>query len=191
MRQAAKAPAQPSRQQDQEQQPQQASAAPARAPAALDAASAQAENAQAAETPEAAQAEPGDEPTWSSWVDSPLMTASIGFETVPSAAKLSDRVLAAFKTRLNECWSPAAGLADGQNLVVVLRVPFAPNGALAGEPTLLAASASANGAALMQTALRALRQCQPFAFLPAAKYKEWKTLDLSFSPAGLSAAPKL
>jgi hypothetical protein len=41
----------------------------------------------------------------------------------------------------------------------------------------------------MQTAMRALRQCQPYRFLPAAKYKEWKVLDLSFSPTGLSALP--
>jgi hypothetical protein len=37
--------------------------------------------------------------------------------------------------------------------------------------------------------MRALRRCQPFGFLPAAKYKEWKRLDLSFSPTGLSAIP--
>jgi len=37
------------------------------------------------------------------------------------------------------------------------------------------------------TGPRALRQCQPYGFLPAAKYKEWKVLDLSFSPTGLSA----
>jgi len=141
--------------------------------------------------PAQAEAEPEEQQNWGTWLDSPLMTASIGFETLPSAAKLSEREVATFKARLRECWSPPAGLANAQNLVVVLRVAFQPNGALTGEPTLLAASASANGAALMQTALRALQQCQPFAFLPASKYKEWKTLELSFSPAGLSHLPKL
>jgi hypothetical protein len=141
--------------------------------------------------PARAEAEPEEQQNWGTWLDSPLMTASIGFETLPGAAKLSEREVATFKARLRECWSPTAGLANAQNLVVVLRVAFQPNGALTGEPTLLAASASANGAALMQTALRALQQCQPFAFLPAAKYKEWKTLELSFSPAGLSHLPKL
>jgi len=73
--------------------------------------------------------------------------------------------------------------------LVVLRISLMPNGALAGEPALVAASASPSGPALMQTAMRALRQCQPYGFLPAAKYKEWKLLDLSFSPSGLSALP--
>jgi hypothetical protein len=34
--------------------------------------------------------------------------------------------------------------------------------------------------------MKALRECQPYAFLPAAKYQEWKLLDLSFSPLGLA-----
>ena len=78
-----------------------------------------------------------------------------------------------------------------QKLMVVLRVSLKPDGALGAAPTMVAASASENGPALMQTAMRALRQCQPYAFLPAAKYKEWKVLDLSFSPSGLRTAPVL
>jgi hypothetical protein len=128
-----------------------------------------------------------------SWINSPLMTASVGFDTIPSAAKLSDREIATLKARLKECWTPPPGLAEAeaQKLVVVLRVSLQPNGALTGEPTLLAASASAKGAVLLQTAMHALRQCQPFGFLPRAKYKEWKKLDLGFSPAGLTSLPKI
>ena len=131
---------------------------------------------------------------WSSWFDtalsSPLVTANAGADVSASAANLSPEEIAAFKAHLQECWNPPAALtvAD-QNLLVVLRVSLKPNGALTAEPTLLAASASENGPALMQTAMRALRQCQPYGFLPAAKYKEWKVLDLSFSPTGLSALP--
>ena len=143
--------------------------------------------------PQAEQPEPApdDAQLPASWINSPLMTASIGFDTIPSAAKLSDRKIATLKARLQECWTPPPGLAeaDAQKLVVVLRVSLRPNGALTGEPTLLAASASPKGAALLQTAMRALRQCQPFGFLPESKYKEWKKLDLSFSPAGFSSMP--
>ena len=60
------------------------------------------------------------------------------------------------------------------------------NGALTGSPTLIEASASAHGPALVATAISALRQCQPYGFLPAGKYEEWKLLDLSFSPRGMS-----
>ena len=142
---------------------------------------------------QAAQAEPAadDEQLPVSWINSPLMTASIGFDTIPSESKLADQVIAAFKARMKECWAPPFSLAteDAQKLVVVLRVSLQQDGALAGEPTLLAASASPKGAALLQTAMQALQKCQPYSFLPAAKYKEWKKLDLSFSPAGLSHMP--
>lgn len=142
---------------------------------------------------QAAQAEPAadDEQLPVSWINSPLMTASIGFDTIPSESKLADQVIATFKAHMKECWAPPFSLAtaDAQKLVVVLRVSLQQDGALAGEPTLLAASASPKGAALLQTAMQALQKCQPYSFLPAAKYKEWKKLDLSFSPAGLSHMP--
>ena len=103
----------------------------------------------AALEPQAAQPEPAsdDAPLPASWINSPLMTASIGFDTIPSAARLSDREIATLKARLQECWTPPRGLAeaDAQKLVVVLRVSLQRNGALAEEPTLLAASASPKG----------------------------------------------
>ena len=34
----------------------------------------------------------------------------------------------------------------------------------------------------MESAINALQKCQPYTMLPAAKYKQWKTLDLVFSP---------
>jgi hypothetical protein len=145
--------------------------------------------------PQAAQPESAsdDAQVPASWIESPLMTASVGFEVIPSAAKLSDQEIATLKARVKECWTPPPALAgaDAQKLVVVLRVSLARNGALTGEPTLLAASASPKGAALLQTARHALRQCQPFGFLPSARYKEWKKLDLGFSPAGLASLPEI
>jgi hypothetical protein len=137
---------------------------------------------------------PDRQQPWSSWFDtalsSPLLTANAGADVSASPANLSPEDIAAFKAHLQGCWNPPAALAVAdQNLLVVLRVSFKPNGALTAEPALLAASASENGPALMQTAMRALRQCQPYGFLPAAKYKEWKVLDLSFSPTGLGALP--
>lgn len=101
-------------------------------------------------------------------------------------AKLSREEIAAFRAHLQKCWNPPAALADAQRLKVVLRISLQPNGTLTGNPMLLEASASGPGPALVTTAMNALRQCQPYAFLPAAKYQEWKLLDLSFSPYGLS-----
>ena len=124
-----------------------------------------------------------------SWLDSalgsPLLTAN-AFDPAETVANLSQQEIAALKARLKECWKPPAGLADTEDLVVMLRVSLKPDGTLRDDPAMLAASASENGPALLRTAASALRQCQPYSFLPAAKYKEWKILDLSFSPAGLS-----
>jgi hypothetical protein len=39
---------------------------------------------------------------------------------------------------------------------------------------------------LLESAMQALQRCQPYDYLPAAKYEKWKVLDLIFSPQGLS-----
>jgi hypothetical protein len=101
-------------------------------------------------------------------------------------AKLSREEIEAFRAHLQKCWNPPAAVAEAQKLKVVLRVALGPNGALTGSPTLIEASASAHGPALVATAISALRACQPYGFLPAAKYQEWKLLDLSFSPRGMA-----
>jgi len=128
------------------------------------------------------------------WLDSALSlppSTTSPFDVAERGANLERSEIAAFKAHLQECWKPPASLAAARNLVVVLRISLQPNGALTGEPTLLAASASEAGPTLIQTATRALQQCQPYAFLPADKYKEWRVLDLSFSPAGLRTIPTL
>jgi hypothetical protein len=110
-----------------------------------------------------------------------------GFDApAQGTAKLSREEIAAFRAHLQKCWNPPATIADAPKLKVVLRVALGPNGALTGSPTLIEASASAHGPALVATAISALRQCQPYGFLPAEKYQEWKLLDLSFSPHGMS-----
>jgi len=148
-----------------------------------------------AQQPPKAQPAPIQPPPPSNWLDaalvSPPATASPFDDVAESGANLEQEDIATFKAHLQACWKPPAGLPDAKNLMVVLRVTLNPSGALAAEPTLLAASASQDGPALMQTAARALRECQPYGFLPTAKYKEWKLLDLSFTPAGLSVLPRV
>lgn len=99
-------------------------------------------------------------------------------------ANLSDDERAAFKAHLRKCWKVPDGLAPATR--VVLRVSLQPNGALATEPMLIEASASRDGPAVLQAAKRALKECQPYAFLPAEKYREWKVLDLSFTPRDMA-----
>jgi len=114
---------------------------------------------------------------------SPPATASPFDGLAESGANLEQEDIATFKAHLQACWKPPAGLPDAKNLMVVLRVTLNPNGALAAEPTLLAASAS-QGRPGADANRRARLARMPALWISAdAKYKEWKLLDLSFTPA--------
>src|SRR5262245_39290244 len=122
--------------------------------------------------------------------DFPTLMPSLdgfGFDTAAETkARLTSEEIAAFQTHLQKCWHPPPSMAGAQKLRASLRIALTPEGTLAREPLLIQASASAQGPRLVETAARALRECQPFSFLPADKYQEWKLLDLSFSPRGLA-----
>ena len=155
---------------------------------------AQADARPSASEPVEKEAQPRQFAAAGSWLQSALNLPAIttsAFDSTQSSAKLSSDEIASFRAHLQQCWEPPAAIEKAQQLVVVLRVSLKPDGALAAEPAMVAASASANGPALVQTAVRALLQCQPYRFLPAAKYEEWKLLDLSFSPNGLRTLPVL
>ena len=83
---------------------------------------------------------------------------------------------------MRKCWKLPDGMSEAQSTRVKLRIFLKPDGALASEPILIEASASREGPLLMQAAIRSVKECQPFGFLPRDKYREWKTLDVSFSP---------
>ena len=178
----------PNRQQTPKQKATKLAAASTPAPQA--AAKAAPEPPPSAQLPTPAQPQ-----VWGSWLDSalssPLAAASTGMDPAEQGANLPPSDIAKFKAHLQGCWKPPERLADGGKAMVVLRVSLQPNGARTKEPTLLAASGSEEGLALMKTAVQAVRQCQPYAFLPAAGYKEWKVLDLAFSPAGLTGLPRI
>ena len=100
-------------------------------------------------------------------------------------ANISGDDRAAFKAHLRKCWKLPDGLSPGQNTRVVLRVYLKRDGALASEPVLIEASASRDGPAVLQAAKSALAACAPYA-LPAEKYREWRILDLTFTPKDMA-----
>jgi hypothetical protein len=99
-----------------------------------------------------------------------------------STAKVETSDIAKFRDHLKTCSILPAGIAPTDKVRIVLRAAFIPDGNLRTAPVLIEASASAKGPLLMQAAIKALQQCQPYAVLPADKYDEWKVLDLSFTP---------
>ena len=103
-------------------------------------------------------------------------------------ADLTPEEIAAFSAHVQSCWDSPASLAQVPKLYVVIRVNLRRDGGLATDPVPMAGSASAQGPALAQGAMRALQRCQPYNVLPAAKYDEWRVLDLRFTGSGISTA---
>jgi hypothetical protein len=99
-----------------------------------------------------------------------------------SVAKVATSDIAKFREQLKTCSVLPASVAPADKVTIVLRASFLTDGTLARPPLLIEASASAKGPLLMQAAIKALQECQPYAVLPADKYDEWKVLDLSFTP---------
>jgi len=98
------------------------------------------------------------------------------------AADLSNSVVAELRRHLKTCSKLPASVSRTDDVRVKLRVLMTPEGRLAAEPILIEASASMKGPLLMQSAIRALSACQPYAMLPADRYGEWKVIDLGFTP---------
>ncbi len=99
--------------------------------------------------------------------------------------KLTPEEIAALRAQVQKCWTLPVGLPNAMKLEAVLRVSLARNGAITAGPELMKANASAGGPVLVGIAMKALRDCAPYR-LPAAKYAEWRTLDLRFLATGLA-----
>jgi hypothetical protein len=97
--------------------------------------------------------------------------------------------LAAFKEHLRTCWTPPEGQSTGR-LRTIFRIALSRDGALvaAPDPVAIEGVASPLAPALVQGARRALSQCQPYSMLPAKDYKDWRTLDVYFTPDRLDVA---
>ena len=112
--------------------------------------------------------------------------ANVQARASKSKATLTSDETAEFKAHLSTCWVPPVGISSAQGLNLLIRILLDTNGNLRAKPNLIRAPASQSGPVLVESAMRALQLCQPYNFLPAAKYEQWRVLDLSFSPQGPS-----
>ncbi len=99
-----------------------------------------------------------------------------------AAADVSSSVVAEFRRHLKTCSKLPASLAPSDNVLVKLRVFMTQDGRLAGDPAVGGGSANIKAIELLQSAIAALKACQPYAMLPPDRYGEWKALDLTFTP---------
>lgn len=106
-----------------------------------------------------------------------------GKDAGPSAnTNLSANLVAPFRQHLKSCSKLPASVSRSDNIMVKLRVAMMPDGRLAAEPVLIAGTASVKALDLKQSAVQALTACQPYTMLPPDRYREWKVLELSFTP---------
>jgi len=103
-------------------------------------------------------------------------------------ADVGSGLVAEFRRHLRTCSTLPESIAASDKIAIKLRVLMNPDGRLAAAPMLIEASASATGPILMQSAIAALKACEPYAMLPANKYREWKVLDLTFTPQDFTGA---
>jgi len=110
-----------------------------------------------------------------------------GFDaTASSAADLSSSVIAEFKKHLKTCSKLPPSVKPSDYITVKLRVLLAQDGRLAAEPAIGGGSANMKAIELLQSAIAAVKQCQPYKMLPVDRYGEWKVLDLDFTPKDFS-----
>ncbi len=99
-----------------------------------------------------------------------------------SAMALSQNELDVLRARLKECWDVPVGLADARDLFVKVRFRLRRDGTLIADPVVTNRLAHPAFQVAAESALRAVRKCEPFSFLPAAKYDVWEDLEVTFDP---------
>jgi colicin import membrane protein len=112
-------------------------------------------------------------------------TPSLG-TTTGTAPQLSQselaRMLAQLRQQLTACWNPPVGVQEARQLVVTVKFSLNRDGSLSGQPEVTNRSDHPMFQVAKETALRAVRSCQPFR-LPAAKYDAWQEVEVNFNPA--------
>ncbi len=108
-------------------------------------------------------------------------TPSLGTAT-GRAATLSQNELDALRARLRQCWNVPVGVAEARDLIVTVRIQFRQDGSLQSDPRLMNSGNHPAFQVAAESALRAVRSCAPFSFLPVAKYEAWKDVIVDFDP---------
>jgi hypothetical protein len=103
-------------------------------------------------------------------------------------ADISSSAVAEFRRHLKSCSKLPAAVAPSDQVMVKLRVFMTQDGRLAGDPAVGGGSANVKAIELLQSAIAALKACQPYAMLPPDRYGEWKALDLTFTPKDFSGS---
>lgn len=84
--------------------------------------------------------------------------------------------------RLRDCGDWPIGVQNARDIVVTVRIEFNKDGSLAADPVVLNQSWLPLFQVAAEAALRGVRKCAPYTFMPQAKYENWKTVEVNFDP---------
>ena len=101
-----------------------------------------------------------------------------------SAARLTMSWIGALSSRIKQCWNVPAGVRDADNIEIQVYFELRRDGSVIGVPLTRAVrgATASSGPAIAESAVRAIQQCQPYAFLPQSEYDGgWDRLDITFS----------
>jgi DUF2939 family protein len=88
------------------------------------------------------------------------------------------------RKHISKCWSPPVVKDSDRHKKPVIRVLFKRDGSIIGNPAVVSSYGDSDHAAknLADSAVRAIRSCGPYNFLPASKYETWKDIEITFDP---------
>jgi colicin import membrane protein len=108
-------------------------------------------------------------------------TATLGTST-GRAPELSQSWKDVLMARLQNCWNPPVGVFEAKDLVVNVQFLLKQDGSLSAEPVVRTRSGHPMFQVAAEAAVRAVRACAPYAFLPLNQYEAWKDIDVDFDP---------
>ncbi len=82
------------------------------------------------------------------------------------------------------CWSPPPTMPEGDTYIAEIKVIFRPDGSLSARPVLLNPPTDPAWRAHAESAMRAIRKCDPLHVPPqyAPYFEEWKVETIHFDP---------
>ena len=107
-------------------------------------------------------------------------TPSLGLPS-GNAATLSQSEIDALRAQIQACWNPPAGVLEAKELIVRIRLQLREDGSLSANPTLLNHGSHPIFQIAAESAMRAIKRCQPYK-LPIAKYAVWRDVEVTFDP---------
>jgi len=103
-----------------------------------------------------------------------------------ATTNLAANLEAALRQRVRSCAHLPAAMSPSDRAMVKLRFAMTPDGRLATEPEPIEVIAPLKAVQLKQSAVEALNACQPYSMLPPDRYREWKVIEMSFTPQDFS-----